>query len=66
VYAETLPIAERLYLTRIEREIPGDTFFPEFDEGAWSIVRREAHPEADLPHTFLVYERRNSRREEGR
>ncbi len=59
VYAETLPIAERLYLTRIEREIPGDTFFPEFDEAAWSLVRRERHPKADLPHTFLVYERRD-------
>ncbi|HEV7514818.1 MAG TPA: dihydrofolate reductase, partial [Thermoanaerobaculia bacterium] len=32
IYRQALGKAERLYLTRIEAEFPGDAFFPEIDE----------------------------------
>jgi len=60
IFRQTLDRADRLYLTRIERDYPGDTFFPEFDESAWRIVEREDHAatEAYPAFSFLVYERR--------
>jgi dihydrofolate reductase len=60
VYRETLGIADRLLLTRVHGDVPGDTFFPEFDPGEWRLVeeeRQEADGEPPLPYTFLVYQR---------
>lgn len=60
LYAQTLDRLDRLYLTRIEREFPGDTFFPEVDFSGWKLIEQERHPAAsaeDLPYAFLTYER---------
>jgi dihydrofolate reductase len=60
VYELFLPIADRLYLTRIEVDAPGDAFFPPIDEGIWRIaesVPGKVDAENPLPHTYLVYER---------
>ncbi len=53
--------ADRIYLTVLDRDFPGDTFFPEFDESAWRIVEREDHPATEArPYafSFLTYEKR--------
>ena len=60
LYAQTMDRVERLYLTRIEREFPGDTYFPEVDLSTWRLIEGEHHaPEsaADLPYSFLTFER---------
>jgi dihydrofolate reductase len=57
LYAQTMDRWNRLYLTRIAREFPGDTYFPEVDLSGWRLVEDEQHPEAELPHAFLTYER---------
>ena len=57
LYAEALPLARRLYLTRVHRAYPGDAFFPAFDAANWREVEREDHPESDPPFSFLVLER---------
>ena len=36
LYAAALATADRIYLTTIEAEIPGDTLFPPFDPRLWS------------------------------
>lgn len=36
VFAEALPLADRIYLTRVDAAVEADTFFPPFDETAWS------------------------------
>jgi dihydrofolate reductase len=61
LYQEFLPQADRLYLTLIHREFPGDTFFPEFDWAAWREVAREdvdEDPASGLSYSFLVLERK--------
>lgn len=63
LYEALLPQAEYLYLTWIEADFPGDTFFPEWDPGQWREVSREQrHPDADFPYSyrFLVFQRRFS------
>ena len=60
IYREALPVADRVYLTRVHARFEGDTFFPAFDASGWQVVVEERH-EADEKnphaHTFLVYER---------
>ncbi len=58
IYAEALPLAQRLYLTEIGRDFPGDARFPEFDRGAWRETAREWHrAEEGIEFDFAVYDR---------
>ncbi|HZS37387.1 MAG TPA: dihydrofolate reductase [Polyangia bacterium] len=60
IYRQTLPIAERAYLTLLDREFPGDTFFPETDWSAWRVVERERHEASEtnaLAFEFVTYEK---------
>jgi dihydrofolate reductase len=60
LFAEALPLADRLYLTRVHAEPEGDTYFPSFDADAWRVLAREEHP-ADERHehafTIMTLER---------
>lgn len=60
LYASTIEQADKLYLTEVHANVPGDTFFPTFDKTKWREVSREPHP-ADgsnqYPFDFVVYER---------
>ena len=61
IYAEALPLAQRLELTLIDAEIDGDTFFPEFDPADWRVRKTQARP-ADERNAhvlnFITLERR--------
>ena len=54
VYAAALARAERLYLTWVDIEAPAaDTWFPRFDESAWTIVSESPHAvDAKHAHAF--------------
>ncbi|MEQ1485067.1 dihydrofolate reductase [Methyloglobulus sp.] len=41
LYEATLPIADTLYITQINYDFDGDTFFPDFDRNQWVEVQRE-------------------------
>lgn len=63
IFAATLDRARRLYVTEIEADPAGDTFFPDIDPALWQEVGRETVPPGsespDTPgYAFLVYERR--------
>jgi dihydrofolate reductase len=55
MYQATLPRATHLYLTRVERDVPGDTSFPHYDASAWSAVSTEADTEHGV--TFCIFAR---------
>jgi dihydrofolate reductase len=61
VFRLALPLAQRIYLTEVQADVPGDTYFPDFDRTPWTEVERSAHP-ADSNHayplTFVTLERR--------
>ncbi len=44
IYREGMQVANRIYLTRVDAEPPGDTRFPEIDEAHWRCVDRKLHP----------------------
>ncbi|MFG3693821.1 dihydrofolate reductase [Stutzerimonas stutzeri] len=60
LYAQALPQAQRLYLTRIEASPEGDAFFPDYDQAEWERVDSQAHPaEGDAPaYRFETWQRR--------
>lgn len=51
LFEETLPIADRIHLTEVEAEVPGDTFFPRFDRSQWRETEISRHP-ADAKHAY--------------
>ena len=57
IYRIALPLADRLYLTRIHASPAGDTTFPAIG-AQWREVGREEHPEgAPAPFDFVDMER---------
>jgi dihydrofolate reductase len=60
LYREALPLADRIYLTELPTEYPGDVFFPPLSHDEWRSGRREDHaPEGDQPAwSFVICERR--------
>lgn len=61
IYAQTLPLAERLILTEIELAPEGDAFFPEIPPGEWQESgRRTAVSAEGTRMAFVTYERRTS------
>jgi dihydrofolate reductase len=60
VYAAALPLADRLYLTRVHATPEGDTRFPPMPPG-WRETWREDHPEGSpFPYSFINMERRGT------
>jgi dihydrofolate reductase len=51
VFAEFLPRADRIYLTEVDAEVSGDTYFPRLDPAEWREVARQTHA-ADARHPF--------------
>lgn len=61
VYAQALPLAQRIYLTEVHAAIDGDVRFPDVDRTRWREVSREERPaDARNPHAlaFTVLEAR--------
>ena len=58
IYKEALPLADRIYLTRIEQGFEGDTFLPEINPAVWKETSRQDFPDGPLPHSFLTLARR--------
>ena len=60
IYKQTLPLADKILLTRVHTTIDGDAYFPELLDHEWKLVSAEKH-EKDEKHafdyTFEVYER---------
>jgi dihydrofolate reductase len=58
IYAEALPLADRIHLTRVHAEVPGDTRFP--DEAAlaragFRLIDERPHPaDARHAHAFTL------------
>lgn len=57
LYQEGLPIADKIYLTKIEREFTGDTFFPKINQNEW-LKTYELRVEGEIPYTYITLERK--------
>ena len=61
VFKTFLPRADRIYLTEVDADVGGDTFFPPLDPKEWEVLEAVEHP-ADERHpydfSFLTLERK--------
>lgn len=60
LFAQLLPQAERMYITRIDEIFPADVYFPSWDAAAWRIIAQEPHHADErnpYDYTFFTYER---------
>jgi dihydrofolate reductase len=61
IYAQALPLADKVHLTRVLATIDGDTYFPEIDSQIWQAVSSEDVPQGEKdshPTRYIQYERR--------
>lgn len=61
IYKEALPYADKLYLTLVEGDFEGDTFFPDIS-GFGDIVSEEHHKDGRHAYSFIEIERKNKNR----
>ena len=64
-YREALPLAKRMYLTRLDADFAGDAWFPEWRPAEWVVRERECiAPGGPAPfgYEFLVLERQSTER----
>ena len=60
IYNLLMPYVKKMYVTEIDKEFSGDTFFPKIDDTKWKEISREKGPEDeenDFTYTYVIYER---------
>jgi dihydrofolate reductase len=63
IYAQALPLADRLYLTEVHAEVEGDAWFPAWNRDQWQELSRERHSACSsnpFDYSFVVYQRRKT------
>lgn len=61
IYAAFLPLAQKLYITRVHKSFSGDTFFPEISPNTWELVENlkiDNDPQNDFSYSFETYLRK--------
>ncbi len=58
IYKPFLPIADKIYLTRVLKDYEGDVTFPKIDKKYWNERVVERHPETDPPYDLVILERK--------
>lgn len=59
VYKQTLPLANKIYLTEIDKEIIGDLYFPQYNPLKWKIIFKKVNKckKNNLNFTFKILEK---------
>jgi dihydrofolate reductase len=64
IFELLFPYTDRMYLTRIDADFEGDTFFPEYDELDWEVKYKSegvVNENNQYPHTFFVLDRKKQK-----
>lgn len=60
IYSQLMEKAKKLYITKIDEEFDGDTYFPEINEQIWKVVKREKglkNSENPYNYEYIDYEK---------
>jgi len=63
IYGELLPVAQTIYLTTVNTETEGKTYFPPYDKKSWEETNKQEYAADNLnpySHTFQVFRRKKS------
>ncbi|WP_188453909.1 dihydrofolate reductase [Virgibacillus oceani] len=61
IFEQTLPYADRMYITLIDEAFAGDTYFPEFEQDEWKLTTKkkgEKNVKNPYDYYFLQYDRK--------
>jgi dihydrofolate reductase len=60
IYAQSMDLCDKLYLTEVDLTVDGDIFFPALDMNQWELISEEKHnkdDKNDFDYTFKVLKR---------
>lgn len=57
LYREAIDLVDKMYVTEIDVEMQGDTYFPEFNMALFDR-RVEGHVDGELPYDYVTYTRK--------
>jgi dihydrofolate reductase len=60
LYAQTIPLASRMYLTYVHQWVEGDSLFPDYEQAEWCETARERHAADErnpFAYSFVTLER---------
>ena len=61
IYKQFMPLANKLYITRVHKDFEADTFFPEISEKKWELTSSENIDDDNQNHfkySFEIYDKR--------
>nr|WP_253248134.1 type 3 dihydrofolate reductase [Gilliamella apicola] len=61
IYQQVLPLIDRLYLTHIDAELQGDTYFPDYLPEQWQVIYQQDHQTDEknsYPYQFEILQRK--------
>ena len=57
IYKESLFLADRLYVTKVDMDVDGDTFFPEYSKVFTKKISEESGEFEGLKYSYLILEK---------
>lgn len=58
LYKEAISIVDKIFITEIDKDIEGDTFFPKFDESHF-VKEINEHFDGEIPYTYVTFTRKS-------
>jgi len=61
IYRQFMPLADKLYITRVDKSFDADTFFPEIKSEEWKLMEKSesfAMPDGSFNYVFETYKKR--------
>ena len=61
IYNLLMPYVTKMYVTEVDKEFEGDTFFPKINSDIWKEISREEGPEdpnVNFKYEYVIYERK--------
>ena len=62
IYGLLMPYVEKMYITEINQEFEGDTFFPKINQDSWEIIDRQKGVQDEnnkLDYEYITYKKIN-------